>query len=86
MKGGFNLGVPQPNLNILRMPKTFSQIWTSFQNTALMAFQPVLQRMNEIANSEAFQTFVNNAVEGLAIVAGDYADLSNYGAGMDLGG
>ena len=77
MKGGFNLGVPQPNLNILRMPKTFSQIWTSFQNTALMAFQPVLQRMNEIANSEAFQTFVNNAVEGLAIVAGVAMEIFN---------
>lgn len=58
------------NAKFESMPKTFSQIWTSFQNTALMAFQPVLQRMNEIANSEAFQEFVNNAIEGLSIVAG----------------
>lgn len=58
------------NAKFEQMPKTFSQIWTSFQNTALMAFQPVLQRMNEIANSEAFQTFVNNAIEGLSMVAG----------------
>lgn len=58
------------NAKFESMPKTFSQVWTSFQNTALMAFQPVLQRMNEIANSEAFQTFVNNAIEGLSMVAG----------------
>lgn len=58
------------NAKFEQMPKTFSQIWTSFQNTALMAFQPVLQRMNEIANSEAFQEFVNNAIEGLSMVAG----------------
>ena len=58
------------NAKFESMPKTFSQIWTSFQNTALMAFQPVLQRMNEIANSEAFQEFVNNAIEGLSMVAG----------------
>ena len=58
------------NAKFEQMPKTFSQIWTSFQNTALMAFQPVLQRMNEIANSEAFQKFVNNAIEGLSLVAG----------------
>lgn len=58
------------NAKFEQMPKTFSQIWTSFQNTALMAFQPVLQRMNEIANSEAFQEFVNNAIEGLSVVAG----------------
>ena len=58
------------NAKFEQMPKTFSQIWTSFQNTALMAFQPVLQRMNEIANSEAFQGFVNNAIESLSVVAG----------------
>lgn len=58
------------NAKFESMPKTFSQIWTSSQNTALMAFQPVLQRMNEIANSEAFQEFVNNAIEGLSMVAG----------------
>lgn len=58
------------NAKFESMPKTFSQIRTSFQNTALMAFQPVLQRMNEIANSEAFQQFVNNAIEGLSMVAG----------------
>lgn len=58
------------NAKFESIPKTFSQIWTSFQNTALMAFQPVLQRMNEIANSEAFQQFVNNAIEGLSMVAG----------------
>lgn len=58
------------NAKFESMPKTFSQIWTSFQNTALIAFQPVLQRMNEIANSEAFQEFVNNAIEGLSMVAG----------------
>ena len=57
------------NAKFEQMPKTFSQIWTSFQNTALMAFQPVLQRMNEIANSEAFQGFVNNAIEALSMVA-----------------
>ena len=57
------------NAKFEQMPKTFSQIWTSFQNTALMAFQPVLQRMNEIANSEAFQGFVNNAIEVLSMVA-----------------
>lgn len=65
------------NAKFEQMPKTFSQIWTSFQNTALMAFQPVLERMNEIANSEAFQAFVNNAVEGLSMVAGVALEIFN---------
>lgn len=65
------------NAKFESMPKTFSQIWTSFQNTALMAFQPVLQRMNEIANSEAFQTFVNGAIEALSMVAGIAVEIFN---------
>lgn len=70
VKSAMFAAADETNAKFESMPKTFSQIWTSFQNTALMAFQPVLQRMNEIANSEAFQTFVNNAVEGLSMVAG----------------
>ena len=57
------------------MPMTWGQMWTSFQNTAMMAFQPVLQDMNEIANSEGFQTFVTNAVNGLAMVASVVLDI-----------
>lgn len=70
VKSAMFAAADETNAKFESMPKTFSQIWTSFQNTALMAFQPVLQRMNEIANSEAFQTFVNNAIEGLSMVAG----------------
>lgn len=51
------------------MPMTWGQIWQSMQNTALMAFQPVLQRINGIANSEGFQVFANRAIEALATLA-----------------
>lgn len=51
------------------MPMTWGQIWTSMQNTAMMAFQPVLQRLNDIANSAAFQSFVNGAIEAMATLA-----------------
>lgn len=70
VKAAMFAAADETNAKFESMPKTFSQIWTSFQNTALIAFQPVLQRMNEIANSEAFQEFVNNAIEGLSMVAG----------------
>lgn len=52
------------------MPMTFSQIWTSFKNNALMAFQPVLQRLNALANSEKFEQFKNQAIS----LAVDVAD------------
>lgn len=57
------------NAKFSEMPMTWAQVWQSMQNTALMKFQPVLQRLNEIANSEAFQTFVNGAIEAMATLA-----------------
>ena len=58
------------NAKFEAMPMTWGQIWQQFQNTALIAFQPVLQRINELANSEGFQTFVNNAINDMAVLAG----------------
>lgn len=70
VKAAMFAAADETNAKFESMPMTFSQIWTSFQNTALMAFQPVLNRMNEIANSDAFQNFVNDAITGLSTVAG----------------
>jgi len=69
VKAAMFAAADETNAKFESMPKTFSQIWTSFQNSALMAFQPVLQRANEIANSEAFQSFVNGAIEALSVIA-----------------
>lgn len=51
------------------MPMTWQQVWQSMQNTALMASKPVLQRINDMANSEELQSFANGAVEMLATLA-----------------
>lgn len=51
------------------MPMTWGQIWQSMQNTAVMAFQSVLQRLNGMANSDAFQGFVDGAIEAMATTA-----------------
>ena len=59
----------ETNAKFESMPMTFEQVWTSFENQALMAFQPVLERLNELANDENFQLFVNNAVNALASVS-----------------
>lgn len=57
------------NAKFEQMPMTWGQVWQSMQNTAIMAFQPVLQRLNDIANSEAFQNFVNGAIQAMATLA-----------------
>lgn len=57
------------NSKFNEMPMTWGQIWQSMQNTALIAFKPVLQRLNDLANSEAFQTFIQGAIEAMATLA-----------------
>lgn len=51
------------------MPLTFEQLWTSFKNEALMAFQPVLQQLNDLANSERFAGFINSMIDGMYLLA-----------------
>ncbi|MCM1326964.1 MAG: tape measure protein [Bacteroidales bacterium] len=66
------------NAKFESMPMTFGQLWQAFQNDALMAFRPVLQRLNELANSGQFQVFLNNAIglmAGLAEIALNIFDL-----------
>lgn len=57
------------NSKFNEMPMTWGQMWQSMQNTALIAFQPVLQRLNDLANSEAFQTFIQGAIEAMAVIS-----------------
>ena len=70
VKAAMFAAADETNAKFESMPMTFEQIWTSFENHALMAFQPVLERMNEIGNSEAFQGIVDNAITALSVVAG----------------
>ena len=57
------------NAEFENMPLTFSQIWTGVKNEAVMAFQPVLDKMSELANSEEFKVFVESAINALCTLA-----------------
>lgn len=60
------------NQQFENMPMTLGQIWTSIKNQALFAFQPILEKINEFANSEQFQVMVQRLIAGiqqLAIIA-----------------
>ena len=69
----------ETNARFESMPLTFAQIATNIKNNALMVFQPILTRLNEIANSDRFKTFasdltisfvrVRNAIMGVMNVA-----------------
>lgn len=51
------------------MPKTWNQVWTMMQNSAIEKFQPVLDKINELANNEDFQKFLDGIVNVLAVVS-----------------
>lgn len=65
------------NAKFEAMPMTWGQVWTSFENSALMAFQPVLDKVNELANNDQFQGFVENAIGLLAQLAVYVLDFFN---------
>ena len=57
------------NAKFSEMPMTWEQVFTAMKNTALMEFQPVLNKINDLANNQQFQEFAANAVGALATVA-----------------
>lgn len=65
------------NAKFEAMPMTWGQVWTSFQNSALLAFLPVLDKVNELANNDQFQGFVENAIGLLAQLAVYVLDFFN---------
>lgn len=70
LKSAMFASADETNARFANMPMTFSQIWTSIQNTASQAFQPILQRISEIANSEGFQQLVSCVMEVMAVLIG----------------
>jgi tape measure domain-containing protein len=52
------------------MPMTFGQVWTNISNKALRAFEPILTKMNEIANSERFNQLADGVTNALVVVGG----------------
>lgn len=55
------------------MSAAISQMKTELQNAAAGAISPVMQSLNEIANSQAFQSMVNTALQGLWTLANSEA-------------
>ena len=64
---------------------TWAQVWTTMQNKALSIFDPILARINQVANSERFSTVTDGIISGLAgiaAVAGVVLDLLISGGAL----
>lgn len=55
--------------NFSNMPKTWGQIWTGMKNKALSIFAPILNKLNQIANSSKFEAVSNGVIGALAAIA-----------------
>jgi tape measure domain-containing protein len=55
--------------NFSNIPKTWEQIWTGMKNKALSIFAPILNKLNQIADSSKFETVSNGVIGALAAIA-----------------
>lgn len=57
------------NAKFQQMPMTWGQVWTTMSNAATMQLQPLLEKINSIANSPQFQAFAANAVNAIGLIS-----------------
>lgn len=65
----------ETNRKFEQMPMTWAQVWQSFQNTAMMVFQPVLNAINAIANNISW---LGPLVAGLGVAFGIFLIAANW--------
>lgn len=59
----------QINERFNKMPMTWSQIWTKAKNYAVKALDPVLVKINELANNQQVQEMFNMFIDGASLAA-----------------
>ncbi len=52
-----------------KMPMTWGQIWTKMKNVAVKAMNPVLAKINELANNQQVQEMFNMFINGASLAA-----------------
>ena len=65
----------ETNSQFEKMNMTFGQMWTTFENVAIMAFQKVLTNLNTMLNTDGFATFIDNIEGGIVVLASIINDL-----------
>jgi len=68
VKAAMFAAADETNEKFESMPMTFEQIWTSFENTSMMALQPLLEQLNDIANNDAFKQLVTHATDAISML------------------
>ena len=69
IKGAMFSAADQINERFDKMPMTWGEIWNKMQNTAVKAFDPVLTKINEVANNEQIQNLFMLFIDGTSLAA-----------------
>lgn len=69
IKGAMFSAADQINERFDKMPMTWAEIWTKMQNTTVKALDPVLEKINQVANNEQVQNMFILFVDGASIAA-----------------
>lgn len=69
IKNAMFASADQINDRYNKMPMTWGQIWTRIKNVAIKALDPVLVKINELANNQQVQEMFNMFIDGASLVA-----------------
>lgn len=69
VKNALFAAADETNAKFESMPMTWGQIWTSMQNRALTVLDPILTKLNGIANNEQFSTVADGALQAFSVIA-----------------
>lgn len=51
-----------------KMPMTWAQIWTKMKNIAIKAFQPILNKINQLVNNSQTQKVINGIINAISVL------------------
>lgn len=69
IKNAMFASADQINARYNKMPMTWAQIWTRIKNVAVKALDPVLVKINELANNQQVQQMFNMFIDGTSLAA-----------------
>lgn len=69
IKNAMFASADQINARYSKMPMTWGQIWTRMKNVAVKALDPVLVKINELANNQQVQEMFNMFIDGASLAA-----------------
>ncbi|HBF3289418.1 TPA: tape measure protein [Clostridioides difficile] len=68
VKNSLLAAAEQTNAEFEKMPYTFSQIWTSIKNNAIMIFGVIQKKIEQSMSSKGFRTFIDNFINSLYVL------------------